>query len=311
MVSSSNAPIALFVYNRPAHTRRTLESLSRNRGAEQSKLYIFADGLKDNASEQDAVKIESVRRLLREKEWCQEIEISEFDQNCGLAQSIIHGIDEVLKVHDRVIVLEDDIETSPGFLCYMNDALEMYEEQERVMQVSGFMVRNLLSAPQTGFLRVSTSWGWGTWQRAWKNFRNDATNLLEEVSQKGRADFDLDGFSFHFEELSRNVSGALETWAVRWYASIFLNNGLCLYPRQSMVRNLGFDGSGTHCHNDKTNKFSKLKMANRTQVLRRPLEEDPKYLRAVQTHYETQLKAWTGKRLRDRVLHRLKKLLAG
>jgi GT2 family glycosyltransferase len=306
-MTRSPSPVVLFVYNRPEHTRRTLEALKNNDLACESKLYIFADGLKADASEEDQQRLQAVRSLIREKSWCGAPEIIESDTNKGLAHSIRSGITQVLDKHDRVIVLEDDLETSPGFLAYMNEALETYKDENRVFQVSGFMVRNRPWAPPTGFLRVSTSWGWATWRRAWDHYRHDAPALLKEVAKKGKSAFDLEGFSFHVDELERNVRGDLNTWAVRWYASIFLNDGLCLYPRKSLVRNLGFDGTGTHCNDSISGFYRKMSLAKKQRVKRIPIEENPHFLEAMQRHYREVLKEWTGSRLRDRLNRKLKR----
>jgi hypothetical protein len=264
-------------------------------------LYIFADGPKDNIDAEGSQRIAEVRSLIRKVRWCRELEIIEASRNQGLAESICGGVGRVLERHDRVIVLEDDLETSPGFLKYMNDALELYEGEPRVFQVSGSMVRNRLWLASTGFLRVPTSWGWGTWRRAWTHYRDDANNLLLEVEQRGRQDFDLDGYSFHYEELKRNVSGELHTWAVRWYASVFLKDGLCLYPRLSLVRNHGFDGTGAHCHDDKSKYYSSLRLGKNIDVSKQALTEDHRYLKAMQSHYRYLLQLWTGTRVRDRL----------
>jgi hypothetical protein len=168
------------------------------------------------------------------------------------------------------------------------------------------MVRNRPWAPSTGFLRVTTSWGWGTWRRAWAHYCDDADNLLRGVAQKGRFEFDLDGHSFHFEELERNVRGELRTWAVRWYASVFLNDGLCLYPRLSLVRNHGFDGTGMHCNDDKSYQYQKMSIARKATVVQRPLVEDPVYLGSMQKHYARLLRTWTGTRFVDRARRKLR-----
>ena len=255
-------------------------------------------------------KLESVRSLLREKQWCGEVEIIESVENKGLAASICGGISKVLESYDRVVVLEDDLETSPGFLRYMNSSLETYKEKDQVMQVSGFMVKSRPWASQTGFLRVSTSWGWATWRRAWLKYRSDVENLSKEVELKGKAEFDLDGYSFHFEELTRNVSGDLNTWAVRWYASIFLNDGLCLYPKKSLVRNIGFDGTGENCHASKSNYFQNMSLASHVKVKPGAIKESNAYLKAMQNHYSNLLKEWTGTRLSDRVRNKIQRSLA-
>jgi GT2 family glycosyltransferase len=150
---SEFAPIALFVYNRPVHTRRTLEALARNPEANRSHLYIFSDGPKADASQADLEAIEEVRRIIRERDWCGEVSIAEADRNYGLAQSIRGGVTKVVNQWGRIIVLEDDIETSPGFLDYMNRALEVYNKDAQVMHIGAYVPRSgcPLPLPSTFF----------------------------------------------------------------------------------------------------------------------------------------------------------------
>src|SRR5687767_6286773 len=108
-MDNSLAPIVLFVYNRPWHTLKTLEALSKNFLADQSKLYVYADGEKDDASDSSKHRIKEVRQLIREKKWCAEVEIIEHQRNLGLADSVTKGVTEILDKHGRIIVLEDDI----------------------------------------------------------------------------------------------------------------------------------------------------------------------------------------------------------
>lgn len=306
MTKLANAPIALFVYARPSHTRTTLESLSQNKLADKSKLYIFADGPLRTASPKTHQAISEVRQILRERSWCGEVEIIESGKNRGLADSIVRGVTLICEKHGRVIVLEDDLETSPGFLRYMNDALQLYEDDGQVMQVSGFNVRNWPWAAESGFLRCSTSWGWATWQRAWQAYENDSEKLLSAVTAKDARAFELDGYSFHMDELRRNVSGDLLTWAVKWYASVFLRDGLCLYPRKTLVRNIGFDGSGQNCFDDTENFHRNLRLAKRIRVSQQPIKENAVYLHAMQRHFQSLLQQWTGTRLRDRAAKKLR-----
>lgn len=303
------APIALFVYNRPRHARRTLEALAKNPEAAHSELYVFADGPPHGATDDTLEAVAGVRRVIRERQWCGQVEIVESERNLGLAESIIGGVSRLCERFGRVIVLEDDLDTSPGFLHYMNAALDLYQDDSSVFQISGFMVRAPLLARSTGFLRVSTSWGWATWARAWGQLRTDSSTLRQEIEARDkRHAFDLDGASFHFEELRRNEDGELKTWAVKWYASIFLAGGLCLYPKRSLVRNFGFDGSGNHCENDSSGYFRKLPMASRVKPRRIRIFEDPQYLGAMQRSFNYRLQLWTGTRLRDRLARRLNRI---
>lgn len=303
------APIVLFVYNRPEHTLKTLKALQRNPLARDSVLYVFADGAHPNASPEQLAKIAEVRRIVRAQKWCRETCLSESNMNQGLADSIVAGVTRIVEKHGRVIVLEDDISLSPAALDYFNAALSLYEWEDRVMQISGFMVPNSWRARQTGFLRMTTSWGWATWKRAWQHYNGDAGFLRRSVEAKNSKAFDMDGASFHFDELCRNERGELKTWAVKWYASVYLANGLCLYPKTSLVKNTGFDGSGVNCGNDDTGYFDKTPRGARLAVRPVSLAEDPVYLRAMRRSFQYRFKIWTKTRFRDRLRRKIAALV--
>ena len=153
------------MYNRPWHTKQTLEALMQNDLAEHSNLYIYCDGPKTNTSEGDSQKIKEVRQVIRKKQWCKEVHIVEQKKNMGLAESVITGVTEIVNKHGKIIVLEDDIVTAKGFLRYMNEALEMYKHEEKVFGVSGHTFVESKQLPTTYFLPIGTSWGWATWEK--------------------------------------------------------------------------------------------------------------------------------------------------
>lgn len=239
------APIALFVYNRPAHTRQTVEALLKNELAGESDLFIFSDAPK-NPEAAEAVR--EVREYIGSITGFRSVSIVERDRNWGLANSIIDGVTAVVNKHGRIIVLEDDLIVAPHFLDYMNRALENYAHEEKVMQISAnmFPVPSSEAIPETFFCRMTTSWGWATWDRAWRKFEPDADKLIKMiVARKLRKEFDM-GYSY-FQMLKMQARGELDSWAIRWYASVFLAEGLCLHPSSTLVVNIGHDGSGTHC----------------------------------------------------------------
>ena len=174
--TGSLAPIVLFVYNRPWHAEQTLNALMKNELADQSVLYIFADGPKDNATEDQLNKIKEVRQVIRSKRWCKEIHIIESDKNKGLANSVIDGVTKIVNKYGKIIVLEDDLVTAKGFLHFMNNALDKYEEEEKVMEVSGFNFPLKIAHKNSAhFLLFASSWGWATWKRAWVQFDAQAS----------------------------------------------------------------------------------------------------------------------------------------
>lgn len=245
------APIGLFTYNRLDHTRQTVEALQKNDLAAKSELFIYSDGAKNSAG---AESVQAVREYLKTISGFKNVEIIERDTNWGLADSIVDGVTNVVNKFGKVIVLEDDILTSPYFLQYMNNALDLYERDENVMHINGYSYPiNTTDLPSTFFANPVSCWGWATWDDAWSALETDATTLLQKLTEKKKLrELDLDG-SFRFSSTLRaNIKGTQRTWAIKWYSSVLLRNGLALYPNKSLTQNIGQDGTGTHTGVGKT-----------------------------------------------------------
>jgi hypothetical protein len=241
----SFAPIALFVYARPAHTRLTIEALLKNPEAEFSDLIIFSDAAR---SPEKQANVEDVRFYLETIVGFRTVTIHHRPYNFGLAKSIIEGVTEVLEEHERIIVLEDDLVTSPYFLQYMNEALEKYEDDDRVVSIHGYVYPVKQTLPEAFFLRGADCWGWATWRHGWKVFNPNGQFLLDELKKHDLInEFNFNGAYSFSNMLEGQIKGDNDSWAVRWYASAFLANKLTLYPGRSLVHNIGIDGSGTHC----------------------------------------------------------------
>ncbi len=281
------APVVLFVYNRPDHTRRTVEALKKNLLSSQSDLYIFSDAPKKIEA---AEAVREVRKYLKSINGFRSVHIVERDKNWGLANSIIDGVTRLCNEYGRVIVLEDDLITSPFFLNYMNDALDVYQDEEKVMHVSGYMfpVESPEKLPTTFFYRASTCWGWGTWKRSWDNFEVNADLLLENIrSRNQEREFDVNNTMKFMAMLKSQSMGALDSWAILWYAKVFLKNGLCLHPAISLVDNIGLDGSGIHCDSSEV-YASDLLNARLTRVDKlQEITESPEGLAAIEKFNRT------------------------
>lgn len=244
-MTNTYAPILLFVYNRPEHVRRNIQALLKNELAAESELFIYSDAAKDETS-QAAVK--EVRTFIRSIQGFKKITIIERAENWGLARSIIDGVTTLINRYGRVIVLEDDLVVAPHFLQFMNDALETYRDEERVGHIQACDFTHDPSLPDTFLIKWTGSWGWGTWDRAWKHFNADGKVLLAELeSRKLTYTFDFNGKYGYTRMLRRQIKGKNNSWAIRWNASLFLKDILSLNVGKSLVQNEGFDGSGTNC----------------------------------------------------------------
>jgi glycosyltransferase involved in cell wall biosynthesis len=239
------APIVIFTYNRPNHTQHTVESLLKNPLAKISDLIIFSDAAPTPSQRQS---VDEVRSYLSELSGFRSIKVIHRDKNFGLAESIIQGVTEVLQESEKVIVLEDDMVVSPHFLEYMNEALEQFVDDDRVISVHGYVYPVDIELPEAFFLPGADCWGWATWRGGWALFNNNGQYLLDELVRRHLIqEFDYNGAYPYSKMLKAQIKGANDSWAIRWHASAFLAGKLTLYPGRSLVHNIGTDSSGTHC----------------------------------------------------------------
>lgn len=238
------APIAVFAYDRPDHLRRCIEALQENELAADSDLFVFSDAAKDPAR---APRVDQVRDYIRTIGGFKTVTVVEQPVNLGLAASVISGVTKLTRDFGDVIVVEDDLLVSPYFLQFMNDGLDIYADDDRVAGIHGYMFPTNRELPETFFLSDPGCWGWATWKRAWDFFEIEGEALRREIRRRNLVrKFNYDSQYDYSGMLDEQIAGRNNSWAVRWYASVFLQNKLALHPHASLVRNMGQDGSGTH-----------------------------------------------------------------
>jgi len=241
----NRAPIVLFTYMRLDHTQRTVEALLCNSGVKEHDLIIYSDAPRTPDKTQ---AVANVRAYLQTIIGFRSVTIHYRQNNYGLSKSIIEGVTDVLSRYEQIIVLEDDMVTSPHFLNYMTDALDRFADEERVISVHGYVYPVQQAMPEAFFLRGADCWGWATWRRGWAMFNPDGQALLDELKRRNLIKaFNYSGAYGYSQMLAAQIKGKNDSWAVRWYASAFLAGKLTLYPGRSMVHNIGNDSSGTHC----------------------------------------------------------------
>jgi putative methyltransferase (TIGR04325 family) len=240
------APIALFAFNRPDHLKLTLTALAANDLAAESDLFVFCDGPR---SEAEKTRTSAVREVAHAAFGFRSTTVIAKERNQGLAASIISGVTQLVEQYGVVIVLEDDLVTSPHFLRYMNDGLKIYADNPIVASIHGWCFSHDVSdPPETFFLPGADCWGWATWKRAWDKFEPDAGKLLTEINRRSLAHaFDINGAYGYTSMLKDALEGRVDSWAIRWHASAYLATMYTLYPSRTLVRNIGLDASGTHC----------------------------------------------------------------
>ncbi len=186
--------------------------------------------------------------MVRAHRWCGRVEIVEADRNLGLARSVVSAVTDLCERHGRVIVLEDDLLVARGFLAYMNEALRRYADEERVMSISGHTFDVGPPEPRAVFLPLATTWGWATWGRAWARYQ-DRPRGVERLDAPGfRRSFDLDGTYDYAAMLRAQIAGHVDSWGIRWWWSVHDHGGLGLFPRASLVKNIGAGATATNTH---------------------------------------------------------------
>lgn len=272
-----NAPIALFVYNRLDHCRQTVEALIANEGSKNSELFIFSDSYK---SETDKHKVEAVRSYissLATMDYFKAVTVIKAEQNKGLAASIIAGVSQIVDKYGKIIVLEDDVVTKINFLTFMNSALDYYEQDQRIWSIGGF---NTIGQSPDGkdiyFAQRICSCSWATWADRW----NRADWNMKSYSTFRFNPFKRIRFSQYGNDcaimLDEQHAGFINSWAIRFNYSAFENNMYTVYPSNSLAKNIGYDGSGTHCEKPSDNYVIQLNDDVRNLELTRfaePLEE--------------------------------------
>jgi hypothetical protein len=243
----SYAPIALFVYARPEHTRRTVEALQANYLAGESDLFVFADAAREKSS---VSAVRDVREYVRAIRGFRSLTCIERDQNLGLSNSIVDGVTRLCGQYGRAIAVEDDIMTAPDFLSFLNSGLNRYSKNPQIFSVGGFNLP--ITIPPSYSYDAFCSyrfmcWGWGTWKDRWekadwsvKDFREFTMNR-EQRQQFNRGGNDLSWL------LQRHVAGKVDSWDAVWAYTHFLHEAFTISPVVSRSYNIGFDGSGIHC----------------------------------------------------------------
>lgn len=243
----SLAPIALFVYNRPEQTRRTLSALLDNELSGESCIYIFCDGARNDANASELAKIEEVKNIVTNVSGFKHVDIRINHENKGLADSIIDGVTEVINSHKKIIVLEDDILTSRFFLRFMNDNLDLYQSTDKIFSIGAcnyFAEGNRFSSKV--FIPIPDCWGWATWADRWASFEKNTNKLIQLIAENRLSDpFNLYGFYNFNDMLQDQLTGKINSWAIRWQANCYLQHKLNIYPNPSITQHM-HSTSGTH-----------------------------------------------------------------
>jgi hypothetical protein len=240
------APICLFTYNRLEETKQTILALQNNYLAKDSELFVFSDGSKNKASSH---KIQAVRDYLKNIEGFKKVTVNESDVNKGLAKSIIEGVSRVLENNEKVIVLEDDLISTPNFLDFMNQALDFYKEDTNVFSISGYTLNlpSLKNAKKDFYFGYrASSWGWGIWKNRWSPIDWEVKDYTTFIDDKKKVNDFKRGGSDMPRMLKNQITGKIDSWAIRFCYHQFNENLMTVFPTISKIKSIGFSEEATH-----------------------------------------------------------------
>lgn len=244
--SRRKIPLALFNYNRPDHTEAALKALLECHGRDRYDFFFFSDAPRRVA---DVESVHKVRKVLHSYSSLFEATLIEQSTNQGLAQSIVRGVNHLCSKYGWVVVLEDDLLVEPQFLQFMAEALLAFEHSSGIMQIAGMTLAPPPQAASDAFvLPVTSTWGWGTWQRAWKLFSWEPSDWPQSLTDHSWLSvFQVGGSADYLSMLENALAGRIDSWGILWWYAVSRVRGKVIYPTRTLVQNNGFDGTGVHC----------------------------------------------------------------
>lgn len=238
-------PVALLIFNRPEITRRLVAEIVK---ANPPRVLVFADGPRANHP-QDAELIRETKAVISEAPWNCEVLTNYSETNLGTRYRPATGLDWVFENVERAIFFEDDCLPHPSFFRFCDELLEKYDDDERVMMISGnnFM-SDRLTADSYLFSHYCGIWGWATWRRAWAHYDVELrqwpalrqTQFLNDVlGNEQEAEF----WRVYFDRI---VSRETQTWDHQWQFACWAQHGLSIMPALNLCTNVGFGPEAQH-----------------------------------------------------------------
>lgn len=282
------APVIFFVYARPEHTKRTIESLAKNYLADETEVYIYSDAAKNEKTMQQVGLVREYIDKIDQRKLFKSVQIIKSESNKGLANSVISGVSDIIEQYGRVIVVEDDLVSTPDFLQYMNKALDYFETNPKIWSICGYTFKIKFPKDYKKDMYLSfrgASWGWATWKDRWdkvdwevldyQEFRNNK-ELRQRFNRGGRDMANM---------LDSQMQGKLDSWAIRWCYTQSKLDMLTVHPVVSRIQNIGLDGSGTH--SGITSKYEADISKGTSKCVFEPLDLDPRISKAFKEQFGT------------------------
>ena len=240
------APVVLILFNRPEPTVKVFAAI---REARPLNLIVIADGPRTNKKgEEEACA--AARAITEKVDWQCRVVKHYAKKNLGCRDRVASGLDLVFSEFDRAIILEDDCVPEPSFFRFCDELLERYNNDERVMAISGdnFLFGNQRIEHSYYFSRYPHVWGWATWRRAWQNYDVRMANwpLMRKQGWLNQIFQDRTAINFWQDAFQSVYEGRVDTWDYQWTYACWQQSGLTALPCTNLISNIGFGADATH-----------------------------------------------------------------
>ncbi len=247
MEKQYDVPVVVVVFNRLALAEKMLRCLEQ---IKPEKLFVISDGAREQV-QGEKEKVEQVRALFRDVSWPCRIYRNYSEENMGCDNRIPTGLDWVFGQVEQAVILEDDCIPSSLFFRYAQEMLARYQDDPRVMMVSGsnhavgYAIRNSCC-----FTARVYTWGWATWRRAWLHYQ-DGRSEWERIQKNGTLSeiYPLRTRYYVKRELNYYFNRGKCPWDYLWWISCMGASGLCAVPKVNLITNEGFGADATHTQN--------------------------------------------------------------
>jgi hypothetical protein len=233
--------IVVMAYNRFEHTKKVLDGLEKEN---IEKLNLYIDAAKNDFDKAEQIKIKAIV-----SSYNYEIILIERESNLGLAKSITGAVTDTLKENDAVILLEDDCVPKHGFINYMYTMLNTYKDNKKIGSICGYMYPHIKTDEDDNeifFINRFSPWGWATWADRWEGFTLDLKTLVNKTNENK---LDIKNIGSDVNDYCTNehfLNNEMDIWSLNWILQQYINNMSVIYPKISLIENIGFDGTGVH-----------------------------------------------------------------
>lgn len=252
-MDSDRLLIVVVAHSRPSHLQQVLDQLqivldARGYTINDVEVRAYIDG---ERNQKEKVLVEQCQRVVEN----QGFGYIRRPQNLGLRQNILGVLEEIREApNSKFILLEDDIIISQAGFDFLVYCLDNHSAlASNAVQVSSFSPVSKYPFHSFAFPRVST-WGWGGWTK-----KIPARKLLEA----NWSEFDISSFAAKYKEILKYMpdivhlmnlqkQGEINSWSLDFLIYMLDNNCITIYPSISLSQNIGHDGTGTNCGNDRS-----------------------------------------------------------